>query len=135
MKKTLAMLLALAMSLSLLTGCGSKKDDAPAADNSDAAAGETTGEAKPGEGMKIALVCDKVGTQVFLTQMVEALNEAADKYGFEATVAECADSALSRLTSALWWLRNMTSSSAAAGSPATPSTRWPPSIPTLPTMP
>ena len=93
MKKTLAMLLALAMSLSLLTGCGSKKDDAPAADNSDAAAGETTGEAKPGEGMKIALVCDKVGTQVFLTQMVEALNEAADKYGFEATVAECADSA------------------------------------------
>ena len=82
MKKTLAMLLALAMSLSLLTGCGSKKDDAPAADNSDAAAGETTGEAKPGEGMKIALVCDKVGTQVFLTQMVEALNEAADKYGF-----------------------------------------------------
>ena len=74
MKKTLAMLLALAMSLSLLTGCGSKKDDAPAADNSDAAAGETTGEAKPGEGMKIALVCDKVGTQVFLTQMVEALN-------------------------------------------------------------
>ncbi|MEI3331181.1 MAG: BMP family ABC transporter substrate-binding protein [Oscillospiraceae bacterium] len=27
----------------------------------------------------------------------------------------------------------MTSSSAAAGSPATPSTRWPPSIPTLPT--
>ena len=85
MKKTLAMLLALAMSLSLLTGCGSKKDDAPAADNSDAAAGETTGEAKPGEGMKIALVCDKVGTQVFLTQMVEALNEAADKYGFEAT--------------------------------------------------
>lgn len=36
MKKTLAMLLALAMSLSLLTGCGSKKDDAPAADNSDA---------------------------------------------------------------------------------------------------
>ena len=29
MKKTLAMLLALAMSLSLLTGCGSKKDDAP----------------------------------------------------------------------------------------------------------
>ena len=93
MKKTLAMLLALAMSLSLLTGCGSKKDDAPAADNSDAAAGETTGEAKPGEGMKIALVCDKVGTQVFLTQMVEAMNDAADKYGFEATVAECADSA------------------------------------------
>ena len=40
MKKTLAMLLALAMSLSLLTGCGSKKDDAPAADNSDAAAGD-----------------------------------------------------------------------------------------------
>lgn len=50
MKKTLAMLLALAMSLSLLTGCGSKKDDAPAADNSDAAAGETTGEAKPRRG-------------------------------------------------------------------------------------
>lgn len=87
MKKTLALLLALVMSMALLTACGNKAAEPPAETPAE------SGDALPGEGMKIALVCDKVGTQVFLTQMVDALNEAAAKYGFEATVAECADSA------------------------------------------
>lgn len=90
MKKAFALFLALVLSMSLMTACGSKKEETPAAAPE---GGETSGEALPGEGMKIALVCDKVGTQVFLTQMVDALNEAAEKYGFEPTVAECADSA------------------------------------------
>ena len=85
MKKAFALLMTLVMSLSVLTACGGGDSEAP----------ETTGDGessgKPGEGMKIALVCDKVGTQVFLNQMVDALNEAADKYGFQPTVAECAD--------------------------------------------
>lgn len=88
MKKALALFLTLALSMSLLTACGKKEEPAPEGGNN-----EVAGDALPGEGMKIALVCDKVGTQVFLTQMVVALNEAAEKYGFEATVAECADSA------------------------------------------
>lgn len=43
--------------------------------------------------MKIALVCDKVGVNPFLTQMVDALNEAAETYGFTPNVVECADTA------------------------------------------
>ena len=78
MKKALALFLALVLSMSLMTACGSKKEETPAAAPE---SGETSSEALPGEGMKIALVCDTVGTQVFLTQMVDALNEAAEKYG------------------------------------------------------
>ena len=77
MKKALALFLALVLSMSLMTACGSKKEETPAPAPAES---ETKGDALPGEGMKIALVCDKVGTQVFLTQMVDALNEAAAKY-------------------------------------------------------
>lgn len=98
MKKALALLMAMTLSLSVLTGCGSKKEETPSNSGSNASGetlpGETpSSKALPGEGMKIALVCDKVGTQVFLVQMVNALNEAAEMYGFTPTVAECADSA------------------------------------------
>ncbi len=96
MKKVLALVLSLVMTSMLLVGCATT---APATDNSTAAApaateaAEASPDALPGAGLKIALVCDKVGTQVFLVQMVEGLKEAAAKYGFEYTVAECADSA------------------------------------------
>jgi basic membrane protein A len=93
MKKVLALVLSLVMTSMLLVGCATT---APATDNSTAAAPaatEASSDALPGAGQKIALVCDKVGTQVFLVQMVEGLKEAAAKYGFEYTVAECADSA------------------------------------------
>ncbi len=100
MKKFLAVLLSLVMVLSLAACGGNDNSDAqePAGGDSqepaDSGNEESSGtDALPGEGMKIALVCDKVGTQVFLTQMVDALNEAAEKYGFEPTVAECADTA------------------------------------------
>jgi len=56
-----------------------------------AAKGETT--AANGKKKKIALVCDVAGTQVFVLSMIDGLNAAAEKYGFEKTVAECADSA------------------------------------------
>ena len=93
MKKFFALLLALTMVLSL-AACGAK-EETPAekpAEGTEAPA-EAPADALPGEGMKIALVCDKVGTQVFLLQMVDALNDAAEKYGFKATVVECADTA------------------------------------------
>ena len=89
MKKTLALALSLVMLLALLAGCGTKSTE-PA---SDSAAPAASSNDLPGAGKKIALVCDKVGTQVFLLQMVTGLKEAAEKYGFEYTVAECADSA------------------------------------------
>lgn len=88
MKKMLALILALALSMSLLTACGGDKTPSAPTEG-----GDQSGEALPGEGMKIALVCDKVGTNMFLVPMVQALNEAAEKYGFTPTVAECADSA------------------------------------------
>lgn len=90
MKKTLALILALAMSLALLTACGSQ-EETPAEETPAEEGGETAG--LPGEGMKIALVCDKIGTNMFLVQMSNALNEAAEEYGFEPTVVECADTA------------------------------------------
>ena len=68
-----------------LTACGGSSSSAPAS--------SAAGTGLPGEGKTIALVCSKVGTQMFLLQMVNALNEAADKYGFKASVVECADTA------------------------------------------
>ena len=92
MKKILALILALTLALSLAACGGGNSGSQPSG-------GQTSGgdaqpsDDLPGAGQKIALVCDKVGTQVFLTQMVDALNEAAEKYGFTPTVAECADAA------------------------------------------
>lgn len=95
MKKILALVLALTLAMSLAAcgggNSGSQTSGGSQTTGSDAQA--SGGDALPGEGQKIALVCDKVGTQVFLTQMVQALNEAAEKYGFTPTVAECADAA------------------------------------------
>ncbi len=99
MKKALALLLALVMCLGVLAGCGEKTPETNTAPEANAEGeaknegAESEAPALPGEGKKVALVCDKVGTQVFLNMMVKALNEAAEKYGFEPTVAECADSA------------------------------------------
>lgn len=74
MKKTSAILLAVILVLSF-TVCGA------------------FAESKPGEGKRIALVCDVAGTQVFVLSMIDGLNEAAAEFGFEPIVVECADSA------------------------------------------
>ena len=92
MKKFFALLLTLAMVLSL-AACGGKKEEAPAEKPAEGTEAPADEKALPGEGMEIALVAPKVGTQVFLLQMVDALNDAAEKYGFKATVVECADDA------------------------------------------
>ena len=87
MKKILALVLATIMIVSLLAGCG-----APAgkpAEGGSAGAGID----KPAEKKRIALVCDVAGTQVFVLSMIDGLNAAAEKFGFEKTVVECADSA------------------------------------------
>ncbi len=46
---------------------------------------------KSGAGKKIALVTSTIGSNTFLTQMIEGLEECAEKYGFEASNVECVD--------------------------------------------
>ena len=52
----------------MLAACGGSSSSAPAS--------SAAGTGLPGEGKTIALVCSKVGTQMFLLQMVNALNQA-----------------------------------------------------------
>ena len=81
MKKSSRRLLAigLCMSMAAMTGCGASEKTA---------ADKTEGEKK-----KIALVCDVAGTQVFVLDMIDGLKASAEKYGFEAVIAECGDAA------------------------------------------
>ncbi len=99
MKKFLALALTLILALSL-AACGGKDGGAQAPAGSQPAAGDQQpsdaqpeGESLPGEGKTIALVCDRIGTNPFLTEMVRALDETAATYGFKSTVVECADNA------------------------------------------
>lgn len=43
------------------------------------------------EGEKIAIVCDTVGTNLFLTQVVDKAEELQATYGYELSVMECSD--------------------------------------------
>lgn len=88
MKKKLAVLLSAIMIFGVLTACGGGAGSSTATGNTSG-----SGEKKPVEDLKIALVCDVAGTQVFINMMIEGLNNAAEKYGFEPIVVECADSA------------------------------------------
>lgn len=107
-KNKLALVVSIVMVLALmLSACAGSGAAANAEANSTAAPAESTaadggdaaestaddGAAKPGEGKRIALVCDVAGTQVFVLSMIDGLNEAAEEYGFEPIVVECADSA------------------------------------------
>ncbi len=88
-------LIALVLAMLLLASCG-QTAQTPAVDNSaKESEKDTSGKETPAEAAKkkIALVCDIAGTQVFVLSMIDGLNAAAEKYGFEKTVAECADSA------------------------------------------
>lgn len=87
-------LIALVLAMLLLASCGGTTK-APAASDSSKDTKETSGTENKTDAAKkkIALVCDVAGTQVFVLSMIDGLNAAAEKYGFEKTVAECADSA------------------------------------------
>ncbi len=43
------------------------------------------------EGEKIAVICDPVGTNLFLTQVVDKAEELKETYGYELSVMECSD--------------------------------------------
>ena len=77
MKKLAKAALAVTMAASLV-GCSSSKD-------SGSKGTDATGT------KKIALVTNKVGTNAFLTQMIEGLKKSAEDHGFDASNVECSD--------------------------------------------
>ncbi len=107
MKRFLAIMLAAVMTASLAAGCGSSEGSSSAAEGSSAAQSqgeEASGEA-PEEGAataakdpaetKVVLICDPVGTNPFLTQMLTGLETMKEKYpGLEANHVECQDIAV-----------------------------------------
>ena len=98
MKKFLALALTLVLALSLAACGGSSGSQSSGGDSgSQAAQGSDSGSGSaddlPGAGKRVALVCDKIGVNPFLTEMVRALEETAGTYGFDHVVVECADNA------------------------------------------
>lgn len=86
MKKLLNIVLTAFMAFSI-AGCSSSESSSTATSDSDSTS-ETTTEVK-----RIALVTSTIGSNSFLTQMVAGLKDSAEKYGFEASNVECADTA------------------------------------------
>lgn len=43
------------------------------------------------EGESIAVICDPVGNNLFLTQVVEKVAELAPTYGYTYSIMECSD--------------------------------------------
>ena len=43
------------------------------------------------ESARIAVICDPVGTNLFLTQVVDKAEELQATYGYELSVMECSD--------------------------------------------
>lgn len=82
MNKFTKTLLAVTLASSMV-GCSSSSSDATSASTS----------SKAGTGKKIALVTNTVGSNTFLTQMIEGLEDCAEEYGFEASNVECVDTA------------------------------------------
>lgn len=77
MKKRIALLLALVMIGSFAVGCTSGSSDV---DNDDS---------KP----RVALLIDPAGTQVFILEMIRALEDKAEELDFEPIIVESADGA------------------------------------------
>lgn len=79
MKKKIVLVLAVVMLLSVFTACGSKGNEATDKDGK--------------EKVKVALLCDTAGTQVYILSMINALKDNAEKYNYEPIIAESADTA------------------------------------------
>lgn len=104
MKKVVVILLSIVVAAFVLTGCQgekSKSAETPKTDSEEAAGQETSGEepstddAAAKDSAKISLICDTIGTNPFLTQMVTGLkNMEAVHDGIVTNVVECQDSAV-----------------------------------------
>ncbi|NLW42925.1 MAG: BMP family ABC transporter substrate-binding protein [Tissierellia bacterium] len=80
MNKKFLRIIAITLVFVLLVGCGG---------------GAQTGDAQQDgtEKKRIALLTDRVGTQVFILSMVEGMNSSAEKYDFEVIISESGDAA------------------------------------------
>lgn len=81
MKRKSLLMLTLVLILGLLVACG----------GSDSGGEESSDDGE--EKVRIALLCDVAGSKVFVNELIDGLNEAAEKYDFEPIVAESADNA------------------------------------------
>lgn len=86
MKRFLVLMLALVMILSMVVGCSPKEADKGSGD-------VVEDGGKTEEKLKIALLCDVAGTQIFVLNMIDGLKDSAKEHGFEAIIAESGDSA------------------------------------------
>lgn len=92
MKKTIALLLSLILLASVLAGCGGGNTPAASGSGSAPAAGSGSAAAE-GEVKNVAIICDPVGVNPFLTQVVDKFEEVkeAGTYAMNYAVIECAD--------------------------------------------
>ncbi len=98
MKRKIALLVGLLMLTSALFGCAPQQTAAqpasqPAAEAAAPAAEGAQEAAQPQETKRIAVICDPVGVNPFLTQVVDecAAAKSAGRYPMDYTVIECAD--------------------------------------------
>lgn len=92
MKKALAVLLSAMLLVSVLAGCGNSGSSSAAPGGSSGGASGSGGGSD--EVKRIAVICDPVGVNPFLTQVVEKFEEvkAAGTYAMDFSVIECSDS-------------------------------------------
>lgn len=97
MKKLFAAMMSFAMAASVLTGCGNETSTAVTqADQGQSAESQSGDGTGPVSGdQKVILICDTIGTNPFLTQMVTGLEKMETAHpGLKTTVVECQDSAV-----------------------------------------
>ncbi|MFV0353029.1 MAG: BMP family protein [Oscillospiraceae bacterium] len=96
MKKSFALALSVLMLLGILAGCGSTSSSStPGSTSVGFTSGDTTGTAKDPANTKVILICDSIGTNPFLTQIVDGLEKVKEANpGLTTTVVESKDTAV-----------------------------------------
>lgn len=89
MKKFLTLVLALSFVLTA-AACGSGSSSSSEAAPDVSGSEGSSYAVNPAEA-KVAIICETVGTELFLTQVVDAANAAKEKYGFELSIMESSD--------------------------------------------
>ncbi len=92
MKKIVALLLAVVMVLAL-AACNTSNTPSTTAGSGSETNGETTPATTVGAKKKVALITNTLGASAFIDNGAAGFRETAEKYGFEYSIAECADDA------------------------------------------
>ncbi|WP_312641717.1 BMP family protein [Hydrogenoanaerobacterium sp.] len=94
MKKILALILAVIMVATVFAGCGAKPVESVAPESESAPSESPAPVGKDPKDLKVILICDKIGTNPFLTQMQTGLDNMKEKYGLSTSIVECADASV-----------------------------------------